>query len=144
MNLMIFGRLRAGSERSSGHTLLAIIELWPVLALCLPSLFGLGLLLFSVQIAEDKILSGRLFEFYWDWFLCVALVTTFIAFLAFVTRGWFGRVDILPALLGSAVLFASALANLYALLGLVLNGVSGFCPDSRAAYLCITSTVIAR
>jgi hypothetical protein len=92
MNLMIFGRLRASSERSSGHTLLAIIKLWPVLALCLPSLLGLGLLLFSVQIAEDKILSGRLFEFYSDWFLFVAPVTTFIAYLVFVRRNWTGRV----------------------------------------------------
>jgi hypothetical protein len=113
-------------EETSGQTLLAIIKLWPVLALCLPSLLGVGLLLLSVSIAEHNILSGRLFNFYFVWFLLVAPVTTLIAFLVFVRRKWTGRVAILPALLACAGLFARVLATLFALVALVFNGMSGF------------------
>ncbi|MGC1904052.1 MAG: hypothetical protein WA715_09555 [Candidatus Acidiferrum sp.] len=52
-------------EETSGRTLLAIIELWPVLALCLPSLLGLGLILFSLSRAEVRI---HLSDLYVVWF----------------------------------------------------------------------------
>jgi hypothetical protein len=78
-----------------------------------------------VFAAEDKILFARLDDFYFVWFLFVAPVTTFIAFLVFVRRKWTGRVAIFPALLACAVLIASALANLFALIGLVfLSGAT--------------------
>lgn len=112
-------------EETRRQTLLAIIKLWPVFALCLPSLLGLVLLLFSLSIAENKMLSGRLVEFYFIWFLLVAPSATSVAFFVFVKRKRIGRVAIFPALLACAVLIASALANLFALLGLLVNGIGG-------------------
>jgi hypothetical protein len=113
-------------EETSGQTLLAIIKLWPVLAWCLPSLLGLGLLLLSLSLAEKTVLSGPLYNSCFVWFLFVAPVTTLIAVLVFVRRKRTGRIAILPTLLACAVLFASTLADLFALLGLVLNGMSGY------------------
>lgn len=111
-------------EETRGQTLLAIIKLWPVLALCLPSLLGLGLLSFSMFIADHNILPPHLFEFYFVWFLFVAPVATLIAFFVFVRRKWTGRVAILPALLACVVLIASVLANLFALLVVAFNGAN--------------------
>ncbi len=111
-------------EETRGQTLLAIIKLWPVLALCLPSLLGLGLLSFSMFITGHNILPPHLFEFYFVWFLFVAPVATLIAFFVFVRRKWTGRVAILPALLACVVLIASVLANLFALLVVVFNGAN--------------------
>lgn len=113
-------------EEISAPALLAVIKLWPVLALCLPSLLGVVLFLFSLSIAENKILPGRLFEFYCIWFLLVAPSATSVAFFVFVRRKRTGRVAIFPALLACAVLIASVLANLFALLGLMFNGMSGY------------------
>jgi hypothetical protein len=110
-------------EETSGQPLLALFKLWPVLAWCLPSLLGLRLLFFSIFIADDKILPPHVREFYFVWFLFVAPVATLIAFLVFVRRKWTGRVAILPALLACVVLIVSVLANLFALLAVVLNDI---------------------
>jgi biotin transporter BioY len=111
-------------EETRGQTLLAIKKLWPVLAWCLPSLLGLGLLSFSIFIADHHRLPGLLEEFYIVWFLFVAPVATLFAFLVFVRRKWTGRVAILPALLACVVLIASVLANLFALLVALFNGAN--------------------
>lgn len=112
-------------EETRGQTLLAIIKLWPMFALCLPSLLGLVLLLFSLSIAENKTLSWRLFDFYGIWFLLVAPFATSVAFFVFVKLQRTGRVAIFPALLACAVLTACVLANLFALLVLLFTGMSG-------------------
>jgi hypothetical protein len=49
-------------EETRGQTLLAIIKLWPVLALCLPSLLGLGFSIlpdYEVQPSINDILSDN-------------------------------------------------------------------------------------
>jgi hypothetical protein len=111
-------------EETRGQTLLAIIKLWPVLALCLPSLLGLGLLSFSMFIADHNSLPQQLQESFIVWFSFVAPAATLIAFLVFVRQKWTGRVAILPALLACVVLIASVLANLVALLVALFYGAN--------------------
>ena len=105
-------------EETSGQTLLVVIKLWPVLALCLPSLLGLGLpfLLFLLPAWP----SVDLFSFVW--LLFVAPFATVIAFIVFVRRSWTDRVALFPALLACAMLFASVVANLIALIALTFAG----------------------
>jgi hypothetical protein len=111
-------------EETSGQTLLAVIKLWPVLALCLPSLLGLGLpfLLFlsRILLKSPAWPSVDLFSFFW--LLFVAPFATVIAFIVFVRRSWTDRVALFPALLACAMLFASVVANLIALIALIFAG----------------------
>ena len=102
-------------EETSGQTLLAVIKLWPVLALCLPSLLGLGL-----PFLQFLWPSVDLFSFFW--LLFVAPFATVIAFIVFVRRSWTDRVALFPALLACAMLFASVVANLIALIALTFAG----------------------
>jgi hypothetical protein len=113
-------------EETSGQTLHAIIKLWPVLALCLPSLLGLGLaflhFLLRILLKSPAWPPEDLFPFPLFWLLFAAPFATVIGFIVFVRRCWTGRVALFPALLVCAMLFASVVANLIALLALLAEG----------------------
>jgi hypothetical protein len=111
-------------EETSGQIRLALLKLWPVFALCLPSLLGFVLLLLSWYIVGNNYfgLSEGLWLFCHFWFFIVAPVSTLIAFILFVRRSWTGHVALLPALLACTMLFASVVTNLIALIAVLFSG----------------------
>ena len=105
-------------EETSGQTVLALIKLWPLLALCLPSLLSF-VLVFDLRPIVRWILP-RLDVLCLVWFLVVAPTATLLAIIVFVRRMRKPGVALLPAFLACAVSTASSLANLFAL-GLIFS-----------------------
>lgn len=106
-------------EETSGQVVPALIKLWPLLALCLPSLLSF-VLVFDLR-PTVRLIPPRLDVFCLVWFLVVAPTATLLAIIVFVRRMRKRGVALLPAFLAYAVLTASVLANLFALVGLIFS-----------------------